>query len=235
MLKFYNIPNDKAGEGYAFIFIETELGLFSTVSDWGNYGYIWNAPGMEFREFLLRINTDYLFGKLMCGQKDHKTFDSDATRKKILEAIDQAAFSETERQEEKEALEGRCPMEEDDYEGWQSETRLEESFQLGVWQDNPQCTQFCERVWPRFRAMLETELAYEKSTSATPEQAAGDKAFVKRIHDEIEAGDAVKDAALKWWKASVAGEPAAVGELKTACAHLEVLQLKNKEKPDAAR
>lgn len=169
MLRFYRIPSDpKTREGYAFIFIETELGLFSTISDWGNYGYIWNAPGKEFREFLLDLKTDYLRSKLLQDQ-GHQTqvFDAEATRKAILEAIDKSAFSEVERQEEKEALDNRVPMEEDDYGAWQTETRLSEPWSLGVWSHNLQCTAFCEKVFmTKFKELLRAELAQEAGLCA---------------------------------------------------------------------
>lgn len=46
----------------------TQNGLFMSVTDWGNLSYGFGAPGDEdFRAFFLRINTDYLAGKLVSG------------------------------------------------------------------------------------------------------------------------------------------------------------------------
>lgn len=67
MLKYYKLPSIK-GEGWAHISLNTETGFFATVSDWGNYAYIWTAPGGEFRAFLMGLQPDYLYGKLMMGR-----------------------------------------------------------------------------------------------------------------------------------------------------------------------
>ena len=46
-------------------------GAFMSITDWGNYNYSWGSTGGEdFREFLLRINTDYFGTKMFSGVSD---------------------------------------------------------------------------------------------------------------------------------------------------------------------
>jgi len=46
----------------------TSDGMFSAVSDYGNFCYAWRSTGEEdFRNFLLNINTSYFGGKCIPG------------------------------------------------------------------------------------------------------------------------------------------------------------------------
>ena len=64
----YVLPSHK-GEGYAYIFL-TDTGVFSTVSDFGNYGYIWSHTGFDdVREFFLKSNPGYFLEKLAPEQE----------------------------------------------------------------------------------------------------------------------------------------------------------------------
>lgn len=60
-LRRYALPSVK-GEGWAIIVIGSD-GYFSTVSDWGNYAYLWTHPGCEFRHFLAGLDADYFWGR----------------------------------------------------------------------------------------------------------------------------------------------------------------------------
>jgi|ERR1700722_4288153 len=165
MLKLYNIPNTReTAEGWAIIVIDTELGLFTTVSDWGNYGYLWSSPGKEFRAFLLGLNLDYVRSKLLTsiGVRSQHVFDGAATKKAIREAVEEKGPG-WEWYEWEIALLQSSMSEEGDYDAWQSETHLEEPWGFGVFVSNHQVTAFCENVFmTRFKDLLRAELEAEK-------------------------------------------------------------------------
>lgn len=167
MLRRYNIPSER-GEGWAVIVIDTEVGFFATVSDWGNFAYQWTAPGREFRLFLIGLTPDYLHGKLLYGRgRDSiNVFDGEKTVATIREAIvsrDTASLKKSKRNwrwynAEMDAVEQRTPMAQEDFDAWCSETRLEEPWQYRQTQPEPQAMAFCMKVWPRFKLLLEAEL-----------------------------------------------------------------------------
>lgn len=46
----------------------TEDGRYFSITDWGNFSYIWNSIGdRSFKEFLLGINIDYFASKMFAG------------------------------------------------------------------------------------------------------------------------------------------------------------------------
>jgi len=71
-------------EGWGKFVIDSS-GYFSAVSDYGNYAFQWSAfgEGVDFRDFLCSLNSDYLMGKL--GRRDW--FDSTKTHGKIKRII----------------------------------------------------------------------------------------------------------------------------------------------------
>lgn len=46
----------------------TADGRYFSITDWGNFAYIWNSIGdRSFKDFLLDINVDYFAGKMFAG------------------------------------------------------------------------------------------------------------------------------------------------------------------------
>lgn len=45
----------------------TSDGMFSCVSDWGNFSFAWRNGGTDFREFLISLNVDYFANKMAIG------------------------------------------------------------------------------------------------------------------------------------------------------------------------
>jgi hypothetical protein len=164
MLSRYTIPSEK-GEGWAVIVIDTETGFFATVSDWGNYSYLWTHPGMGFKKFLMQLTPDYLHPKLLHGRGRTDVIDGQKTVATIRSAIvqrDRTSLDKTKKNwrwynTEIQAIENRTPMEEEDFEAWCSETRLEEPWQYKQTRPEPQAMSFCTLVWPRFVALLKAE------------------------------------------------------------------------------
>lgn len=169
MLKRYELrSNRETHEGWAIIVIDTDIGFFATVSDYGNYAYVWRAPGCEFRKFLIGVEPDYLLGKLLHGRMDRlRVFDGDGTKKEILKYIEENKVEECRSQNlekyenEKAVLENRSFDCQQDFEAWQSETLLDEPWHFGCWVPDPQCMGFCTKIMPRFKKLLEEELKAE--------------------------------------------------------------------------
>jgi hypothetical protein len=179
MLRDYSIPSERSGEGWALIVVNTDNGFFATVSDWGNYAYIWSSPGCEFRKFLMGLNPDYLCSKLMHGRKDAREYDSDAIRLEVMKELDERAKSYRERNrkfwpryaEEKRNAEERLSGDNvHDFEAWCSETVLDEPWRYHLTRFNQQCMAFCTKVWPRFKKLLEEELAAEEKAKDDAEK-----------------------------------------------------------------
>lgn len=77
----YDFPSIK-GEGWAKIVLR-EDGFFAAVSDYGNYAFLWTHHGCDdFRKFFLRVNWDYL-----CGKLSRRELDPDASFKEVKQEI----------------------------------------------------------------------------------------------------------------------------------------------------
>jgi len=57
---------DKNGQWLGQIVLTSD-GMFSSVTEYGNLSYAWRAFGTDFRDFILRLNTDYFGTKLYSG------------------------------------------------------------------------------------------------------------------------------------------------------------------------
>lgn len=149
----YYVPSTNL-EGWAVIFIDSE-GFFSTVSDYGNYGYRWSNPGMPFIQFLQSLDEDYVCKKLA---GEGREYDDETTHKRALEAIrecvDSDNFTEDEAFEERSLLnryDELCDRE--NYELWRENTLLPEPVSP-VYRIPQQVVTFYKKVWPRFIEQL---------------------------------------------------------------------------------
>jgi hypothetical protein len=193
MLKYYKLPSIK-GEGWAHISLNLETGFFATVSDWGNYSYIWTHPGGEFRKFLMETQPDYLLGKLMMGRPNAKEFDKEATVKQIEEALAERRVSYLERKGVEwvrynaELKAAKDIKNKEDFEAWVSTTALGDAYEFYSSRPNPECMGFCTKVWPRFVKLLKEELEKEERDKKDAEairQAA--PAIVDAVREDIKA------------------------------------------------
>jgi len=160
----YNIPSIN-GEGWAVVVLDLKDGYFSTVSDWGNYSYMWTNIGpLDFRQFLCSTAPDSFWGKITQG-REAWVWDVDATQKAIqlkLDAMLAAGKITTRLIEEARDLSSTV-------EDWHSLTSWTEDLDLDYqdWVDIPvskregQSWSFVEKVLPRLRLLLQEELAAE--------------------------------------------------------------------------
>lgn len=63
---------------YVYFFVDAQNGVLSIVSNYGSMGYRWEAPGNNFKKFLIELNTDYLMNKL-----GKRAFNLDGTIKNV--------------------------------------------------------------------------------------------------------------------------------------------------------
>ena len=61
----YSLTNDN-GSWLAQVVL-TNDGMFSCVSDWGNFSFAWRSAGTDFRSFIIGLNVDYFANKMAMG------------------------------------------------------------------------------------------------------------------------------------------------------------------------
>jgi hypothetical protein len=161
----YYLPNDERLEGWAIVFLDS-TGCFTTVSDWGNYGYRWDNPGssvnLDVREWLIARGDDYLLSKLA----PEEIYDGPATRKgvedylakQLLEHRATPSWAEDERAalQEYEIQNGV-----EEFWRWVGGTSLVDAHECMRTQPRPQAVQFIKRVMPRLRNLIREELRTE--------------------------------------------------------------------------
>ncbi|TQF14223.1 hypothetical protein FJV41_19840 [Myxococcus llanfairpwllgwyngyllgogerychwyrndrobwllllantysiliogogogochensis] len=160
-------------------------GYFSTVSDYGNYAFRWTAPGMPFRDFVVRIggrdDRSYVCSKL--GTSDW--WDGAATLKGIREHIIEYrrrwGWTKERAAEEWEKLglalgyyDGRdarheVEMEEYQFHDWLRETRIDDASEFASLDYEPQLRAFCREVMPALAAAIRAQLQAESAEQAAPE------------------------------------------------------------------
>jgi len=80
----YHLPNEN-GEGWAIAFLDSS-GVFTSVSDYGDYGHRWPQAGWgpeDFRAFFLQCDDSYILGKI--SRRDE--YDGDRTVRAIKDRI----------------------------------------------------------------------------------------------------------------------------------------------------
>ena len=89
-LRRYYVKPTVKDPAWAWVIIDTESGMFSTVSDYGSYSYLWTNPGCEFRKFLVNCDKGYFWGKLTLEWKDSEkhVFCSEETEHRINKYLD---------------------------------------------------------------------------------------------------------------------------------------------------
>jgi len=75
----YNVPATSEGEDWATVILTSD-GLFSVVSDFGNYCYHWHSFGDgDFRQFFVNLQPNYVLCKLANGSGLQPQYDGAAT------------------------------------------------------------------------------------------------------------------------------------------------------------
>jgi len=158
----YTIPSAK-GEGWAYVMIR-EDGFFATVSDYGNYAYIWSSTGTkDVREFFLamRRDWDYFAKKLKPELRTNTEQSFTALREWLTENLSptdlEAALMLVEEHES------------DDWDGLMRDDEFrefcEEPWEHSVKELCPDVVAYATKIMPKLAALIEAELAQEAQAS----------------------------------------------------------------------
>jgi len=158
----YYLPSEN-GEGYAIIFIDS-TGVFSAVSDFGNYGHIWGATGSQsIREFLLDSEKDWHYFAKKLDPKD--IVDWDATQKRILDHLQsnyrEGNYDGETFKEETRLLAASPITDEWSFHNWYQDTTLVDAHEFQVRRLSYQVEMFVKKTMKRLCAVLKVELANE--------------------------------------------------------------------------
>lgn len=165
-LRRYDIKSTADRCWWAIVIIDTSIGYFSTVSDWGNYAYLWSAPGCEFRKFITQLNPDYFWGKITHGREAH-VFDEEATEKNIKtrlwEMMGEGLIDKLQHDDALEELEG-CVEDEHSIMGWANALTFSFDSYEGILARRPEhhSWAFATKVLPVLQELLLEELKKEQ-------------------------------------------------------------------------
>lgn len=159
----YYLSNDKPGEGWAHIFL-TDRGMFSAVSDWGNYANMWGHTGCgDFREFFLDAKRDWQY----FAQKlwPTKILNEEASFKRIKEEILRQRRTKDLTKDQAENAWGALSY----YDTWgaylessECTDAFDEAWDYSVYDHHPDVVSFCKRVLPRLAERIRDELSGAK-------------------------------------------------------------------------
>lgn len=160
--RFYQVRVPGRSE-WARIWI-TDDGCITTISDHGNYGYWFGAPGCEFRKFLTGCGDDYILNKLSEGKREvNHDLTVAALRKKFWALMGDGDIDKSQADQEEEHLEG-VDFSNGEARGiWFSNTGLDAmtASECMVREYPMQLRMFVKVLWPLFIEQLKAELAAE--------------------------------------------------------------------------
>lgn len=173
----YTLPNIK-WEGWAIVLLTSD-GVFTAVSDWGNYAFVWSSfGGRDFREFLLSAekDTDYFIKKLQHGgDGPGDVYDGEGTARSLRQLICRLRrsrdLSAVQAREDWDLIDHR-EVEDSDYHFWRflEDTSLDTSdlHEFIHYKRNPQAKAFVEKILVgRLCPIFREELELEKSQTLT--------------------------------------------------------------------
>lgn len=156
----YDVRGDR-GEWLATVFLDAR-GIFSTVSDYGNYGYWWGNIGGngDIRSFLLRSERDPGYFQSKLDPSEH--YDGEATVNAIRKlVVDLRRKKEIGKDEAREEYDD-AHLARDDFACWyytKSSTDVEIlSSDVYETRPNPQVVGFMREVMPRLCALIRAEI-----------------------------------------------------------------------------
>lgn len=171
----------KSKSGWAVVLMDS-TGIFSAVSDWGNFGHWWSAHGhKDFREFFIGKDfakwPDYAAGKLQKGRvyDEEKTFQR--IRERILRWRREGYLSKEKARREwdhfVEVVCGQHCMEwadvssisQEDFRTWHDGTRLSDASECAIYGNDPQAVSFVQTILPLLAEAIQAELAAERGAA----------------------------------------------------------------------
>ncbi len=159
--RFYEVKPGKSGWARVWI---TDDGCISIMSDGGNYGYWFGAPGCEFRKFLMGCDDDYLGNKFAGGKKEFDGEETaDAARELILRHRREKSLSAEDARREWSGLPTMFEHEMDWVRWVENETELgvDYTHDLGRYVRPHAVRQFLKHTWPLFIEQIKAQLVAE--------------------------------------------------------------------------
>lgn len=165
LTRFYEIKPGRSG--WARIWI-TDDGCITIMSDWGNYGYWFGDPAMEFRAFLLGCDNDYLGRKFSAGETE---LDADATargiKERILHSRRYGSWSKALARVEWQLVKSTYFDDEHARQWWYEHTELSDASDALCYRTPRKVQFFLKNVWPLFVGQLRAELAGEPAVAGS--------------------------------------------------------------------
>ena len=168
-LKRYDIKTDNT---WAIVVLDTSIGFFSAVSDYGNYAYIWSAPGEEFRKFLINCDEHYFWSKMMHMRNHTHVWDDEKTEQNVRKELDRLVAEDSITKESADLAFDEYQGNVDNSEGlllWIEEWNLRDfDYMEGIIETKPDptswgfATKFLPLIKDALRAELEKEAADAK-------------------------------------------------------------------------
>jgi hypothetical protein len=158
----YRIPNDRPGEGWARVVLTSD-GMFSAVSDWGHYAYLWTHPGVrDFREFFLNAESEWgYFAKKLRPEKIlNEKASWDNLKRDLLERRRSKSLTKEKARDAWETMKLYSSWDEYLYSSACAEV-FDEPWEFSVRELHPDVVSFAKRVLPRLAAMVSQELEHE--------------------------------------------------------------------------
>jgi hypothetical protein len=157
----YKIRSDK-NSFWADITIDANgnAGRIQIASDYGDWQYYWGSCGSSFKEFLVKLNLEYVAHKF----GESSWFDLDKTVSSLRESIKNYTDDEgelSELNEELENLEESSCKEEYVHKMWDCEKIMKicEGHPSVCASISPRFLSFWDKVWPAFISELKNEIS----------------------------------------------------------------------------
>jgi len=151
----YKLPPIK-GEGWAIVVMDS-TGLFATVSDYGNYAFLWTHHGHDdFRKFVMGLDADYVRCKLDSSTQLNVDKTIKAIRTYILTARREGSFEKDEARDEWERLE--YVGDEAELMTFVQDTGINDAWELYVYEPTPAIAGFVSKILPRLQEAIRIEL-----------------------------------------------------------------------------
>lgn len=164
----YCFPPEDGHLGGWGIFLLDSTGMFTAVTDYGNYAFRWTATGCsDFRRFFPGTDGDYLLGKVAQREYDgRKTLAN--IRRFLREAVESETITDERAAEERELLDELHLNELDtacDFREWLEDTSITDAYELAVEDYTPAARCFAERLFPRLIEAITAQLRAEEASA----------------------------------------------------------------------
>lgn len=197
LVECYKFRQPNSSEWWADITINcsNNSGTITIASDYGNWQQSWNATGMSFKEFLIKLSMDYTAGKFGCNKaldmpltiktfseylEDYKSdFDKDGY-KSVLKEID--SLHRVHPAEFINFIKSECP-------GIMKLYEQMPDIQTDV---DPLFQKFWMNVWPHFVQTLKLEIELDQAQESKHDLTSKEKLIeiakkYERLEKEVEA------------------------------------------------